>query len=117
MSRREVVAKIAIAVFAMVMVGEAAATIHIDQNSHGKVSALPTQLIEVKLSTPWTDLASSDDTVIKLIYITLKPTMTGYFVAAAHGKATLHARTVCTSAPGQGCFLYLLAWSVEVDVR
>ena len=109
-------AKIAIAVFAMVMVGEAAATIHISENTHGKVSALPSQLIEVKLSAPLTDLASSDDSVIKLIYITLKPTTTGYYVAAAHGKATLHATYGCPTDPGQAC-LHGRLWLVEVDVR
>jgi hypothetical protein len=111
MSRRVVIAEIAIGVLAIFMVAEAAATIRLTETAHGARHAFVGELIQVGLNFD-SGVTSSDESVVKPIGTTNGSPTVHYFVAALPGKALLRA----TSPQCSRCLALLRLWAVEIDV-
>jgi hypothetical protein len=114
LSRRAIAARIAIALLAVFMVGEAAATIRLDETSRGPRHAYVGELIQVGLTRGDPAVTSSDQAVVKPIGVTNGSPNVDYFIAALPGKSVLK-----TTAPPcrSGCTaLHDVRWAVEIDV-
>jgi hypothetical protein len=107
-------AQIVIGLFAVLMIAYGFSIIRLDEGSTGTRNALPGQLIVVRLDSPWASLASSDNSVVVAVSITLSPNATGYFLALRPGRATL------TAVPAQRCTLCRepppKQWTVHITV-
>ncbi len=112
-SRRVVIAEIAIGVLAAVMVAEAAATIRLTETSHGPRHAFVGELIQVGLRFADPDLTSSDASIVKPIGVTQGSPRVFYFLAVLPGKATLRP---ASTPPCPRCLGAVYLWTIEIDV-
>jgi hypothetical protein len=112
------VSLIAVIAIALVLVIEGVFAIRLSTNSQPRHQAFPGQVLAVNLDGPWTELTSSDASVVAPMRISLSPTVTGYFLALRPGKATLMAQShpSCLDAQPR-CLIVQMVWSAEVDVR
>ena len=120
MSFRALVAVVAVSVVVFAVALEAGSMIRLDQSRAVRdVSASPGQLLEVRINGAWTSLTSSDEAVVKPIWIRLQPTTLGYFLAAKPGSAFVRATfNPCpTDMPPPRCLALEAMWAVRVDVR
>jgi hypothetical protein len=110
-------AQILIGLFAVLAIAYGASIIRLADASHGSRSAVPGQLIVVRMNGSWGSLTSSNTSVLKPISITLSPTATGYFIALLPGRSTLSALSnPCPTDAVPRCMLPARIWQVEVKV-
>jgi hypothetical protein len=103
-------AQILIGLFAVLAIAYGASIIRLDDGSHEMRSAVPGQLIAVRMNTAWYSMTSSDPWVVAPISVSTSPTTRAYFIALKPGRAKL--RAYATS-----CALCLTpTWQVEVKV-
>jgi hypothetical protein len=109
---------IGVIAIALVLVIEGVFAIRLSTNSQPRHQAFPGQVLAVNLDGPWTELASSDPSVVAPIRVTLSPKAAGYFLAIRPGRATLMAQfhPSCLDALPR-CLIVQMVWSAEVDVR
>ena len=109
---------IGVIAIALVLVIEGIVAIRLPTSSQQSHRAFPGQVLAVNLDGEWTELASSDASVVAPIRVTLSPKAAGYFLAIRPGKATLMARfhPSCLDAQPR-CLIVEMVWSAEVDVR
>ncbi len=113
MSRRVIAAEIGIALLAILFVTEAAATIRLGDTSHGPRHAFVGELIQVGLRAAYTDVTTSNSSVVKPIGVTQGSPPVHYFIAAYPGKAILRSSTATAC---RGCLNAIFLWTVEIDV-
>lgn len=105
-------AQIVIGLFAVLMIAYGFSVIRLDEGSSGTRNALPGQLIVVRMHGSWEQIKSSDDSVVKTIYVSSPSMRTGYFLALRPGKATLSS----SGTPCVGCGVRTVGWQVVVAV-
>ena len=110
-------AQILIGLFAVLAIAYGASIIRLSDGSLGSRSALPGQLIAVRMDATWDSLTSSNPSVVKPISVTRSPVTTGYFIALLPGRSTLSAvRNPCPTNVVPRCLLPARLWQVEVRV-
>ncbi len=110
-------AQILIGLFAVLAIAYGASIVRLDDGSHASRSAVPGQLIVVRLGTSWDFLTSSNTSVVKPISVKLAPVATGYFIALSPGRSRLSAvSNPCPVNAVARCMAPARLWQVEVNV-
>ena len=110
-------AQILIGLFAVLAIAYGASIIRLSEGSLGSRSALPGQLIAVRMDASWDSLTSSNPSVVKPISVTLSPVTTGYFIALLPGRSILSAvSSPCPADAVPRCMALSRLWQVEVRV-
>jgi hypothetical protein len=103
-------AQIIIGLFAVLAIAYGASIIRLDNTSAGTRTAVPGQLIAVRIDRSMYSMATSDPWVVKPISVSTSPVTRAYFVALKPGRARLTAHYI-------SCLQCLVAtWSIEVRV-
>lgn len=110
--------QITIGLLAVLVIAYGLSIMHLDENSTGRRTAMPGQLIVVRLHVTWNWMTSTDESVVAPISVMLKPIATGYFLALKPGRATLQAFVDPCPAnmPAPRCMAAGRMWRVEVTV-
>ena len=110
-------AQILIGLFAVLAIAYGASVIRLGDGSHGSRSAVPGQLIAVRMDAGWDSLTSSNPSVVKPISVKLSPVATGYFIALLPGRSILSAvSNPCPTDAVPRCMAAMRLWQVEVRV-
>ena len=110
-------AQILIGLFAVLAIAYGASIIRLDDTSAGIRTALPGQLLVVRMHSTWNSLSSSNNSVLAAISVTLKPTTTAYFIALMPGRSTLTAiSNPCPTTAVPRCLAPERFWRIEIRV-
>jgi hypothetical protein len=111
MPRAPLRAQIIIGLLAVLVIAYGWSVIRLDGDSGGYRTAVPGQLIAIRIDRPMDSVTSTDTRVVAPVSVSVSPLTRAYFLALTPGRATLRALSPCSE-----CRFRLILWSVEIRV-